>query len=118
MTVELITSRDVMAEITRHRLASFAIESQRYVCMKGEISFIQPECYIPGDTASAIWRMNVAEAENTYHKLLESGWLPQDARKVLPNSTATRIVMKANLREWRHIFALRISPAAYPEIRT
>ena len=62
MTVELITSRDVMAEITRHRLASFAIESQRYVCMKGEISFIQPECYIPGDTASAIWRMTMAEA--------------------------------------------------------
>ena len=30
---------------------------------------------------------------------------------------ATRIVMKANLREWRHIFALRTSPAAYPEIR-
>ena len=117
MTVELITSRDVMAEITRHRLASFAIESQRYVCMKGEISFIQPECYIPGDTASAIWRMTMAEAERVYHKLLESGWLSQDARKVLPNSTATRIVMKANLREWRHIFALRTSPAAYPEIR-
>jgi thymidylate synthase (FAD) len=117
MTVELITSRDVMAEITRHRLASFAIESQRYVCMKGEISFIQPECYIPGDTASAIWRMTMAEAERVYHKLLENGWLSQDARKVLPNSTATRIVMKANLREWRHIFGLRTSPAAYPEIR-
>ena len=117
MTVELITSRDVMAEITRHRLASFAIESQRYVCMNGEIAFIEPECFISGDTASAIWRISIAESERTYHKLLECGWLPQDARKVLPNSTATRIVMKANLREWRHIFALRTSPAAYPEIR-
>ena len=55
--------------------------------------------------------------KKVYHKLLECGWLSQDARKVLPNSTATKIVMKANLREWRHIFALRTSPAAYPEIR-
>ena len=106
-----------MAEITRHRLASFAIESQRYVCMNGEISFIEPECFISGDTASAIWRNSMAESERPDHKLLEWGWRPQDARKVLPNSTATRIVMKANLREWRHIFALRTSPAAYPEIR-
>ena len=36
MSVELVTSRDVMAELTRHRLASFCIESQRYVCMNGE----------------------------------------------------------------------------------
>ena len=118
MIVELTTSRDVMAELTRHRLASFCVESQRYVNMQGEIAFIQPECYKPGDTASAIWRMKMIEAEDTYHKLLENDWPPQDARKVLPNSTATRIVMKANLREWRHIFSLRTSPAAYPEIRT
>ena len=85
--------------------------------MKGEIAFIQPECFISGDTASAIWRIAMGEAERIYHKLLECGWLSQDARKVLPNSTATRIVMKANLREWRYIFALRTSPAAYPEIR-
>ena len=106
-----------MAEIPRHRLASFAIESQRYVCMKGDIAFVEPECFKQGDTASAIWRMSMAEAENNYHKLLESNWKSQDARKVLPNSTATRIVMKTNIREWRHVFALRTSLAAYPEIR-
>ena len=114
MTVELVTSRDVMAEITRHRLASFAIESQRYVCMNGEIAFIEPECFISGDTASAIWRISMAESERTYHKLLECGWLPQDARKVLPNSTATHIVMKANMREWRYIFSLRTEKASIP----
>jgi len=31
VTLEIVTSRDVMAEITRHRMASFAIQSQRYV---------------------------------------------------------------------------------------
>lgn len=54
MTVELVTSRDVMAEITRHRLASFCIESQRYVCLKGDIAFIAPLFYRDGDVASAI----------------------------------------------------------------
>lgn len=36
---------------------------------------------------------------------------------MLPNSAATLIVMKANLREWRHIFSLRLDERAYPEMR-
>lgn len=43
---------------------------------------------------------------------------PQDARKVLPNSTATVIVMQCNLRELMHIIELRNSPRAYPEMQT
>ena len=41
---EITTSRDVMAEITRHRVASFAIQSQRYVdeSASGDIEFIRP----------------------------------------------------------------------------
>lgn len=105
MTVELVTSRDVMAELTRHRLTSFCIESQRYVLQKGEIAFIQPLFYKEGDAPSKIWRDQMAESEAAYHQLLNVGLLPEDARKVLPNSTATRIVMKANLREWLHILA-------------
>ena len=105
MTVELVTSRDVMAELTRHRLTSFCIESQRYVLQKGEIAFIQPLFYKEGDVPSKIWRDQMAESEAAYHQLLSAGLLPEDARKVLPNSTATRIVMKANLREWLHILA-------------
>ena len=57
------------------------------------------------------------DAEKSYHYMQECGCKPEDARKVLPNSTATRIVMKANLREWRTIFSLRTSKAAYPEMR-
>ena len=58
------------------------------------------------------------DAERAYHELLSGGCKPEDARKVLPNSTATRIIMKANLREWRHVFGLRMSKAAYPEMRS
>lgn len=106
-----------MAEITRHRLASFCIESQRYMLMDGEISFIRPLFYEDGADASDFWLRCMENAENAYHSMLKYGLKPQDARKVLPNSTATRIIMMANLREWRHIFALRLGKAAYPEMR-
>ena len=106
-----------MAEITRHRLASFAIESQRYVCMDGDISFIRPRFFKEADPASQFWLFCMEDAEKSYHYMQECGCKPEDARKLLPNSTATRIVMKANLREWRTIFSLRTSKAAYPEMR-
>ena len=36
---------------------------------------------------------------------------------MLPNSTACTIMMRVNLRELLHIYDLRSSPAAYPEMR-
>lgn len=129
MTVEVVTSRDVLAEITRHRLVSFAVQSQRYVLdnASGEISFIKPLFYLPCDPvspdakgwcASRAWENAMQYAEKQYVYLLQNcSMKPEDARKVLPNSTACRIVMKADIREWRHIMALRSSTAAYPEMR-
>lgn len=73
MSAILTTSRDVMAELTRHRLASFCIESQRYVNMKGDIAFIQPRFYQPGDKASEFWRECMLDAEESYRFLLDSG---------------------------------------------
>lgn len=129
-TFEIVTSRDVMAEITRHRMASFAIQSQRYVLdnKEGEINFIRPDFYIPADetlmdakgwVASRCWEMAMEEAEDRYRYMVNTcGCSPQDARKVLPNSTATVIVMQCNLRELLHIIELRNSPRAYPEMQT
>lgn len=73
MSVEVLTSRDVMAELTRHRLASFCVESQRYVRLQGEIAFIQPVFYERGDLASELWRECMSDAENAYRYLLENG---------------------------------------------
>ena len=78
MSVELVTSRDVMAELTRHRLASFCIESQRYVCMNGEIAFILPCFYRESDEASEFWEFCMADAEQSYHFLLEKGLKPEE----------------------------------------
>jgi len=41
----------------------------------------------------------------------------QQARSVLPNSLKTEIVITANFREWLHIFTLRCSKAAHPQMR-
>ena len=128
MTVEMVVGRDVMAEITRHRHASFAIQSQRY-CRDnatGDIEFIRPNFYVADDElldakkwcASRKWEEDCRKVEQSYaYYMTECGLKPQDARVCLPNSCATRIVMKANLREWIHIFNLRTSEAAYPRMR-
>lgn len=128
----MLTSRDVLAEITRHRLASFCVESQRYVNESkddGGIKFIKPLFYVPFDPyycyanhdplylASRKWDDEMELAEDAYNYMTSNGIKNQDARKVLPNSTACLIMMACNLRELLHIYQLRSSPAAYPEMR-
>lgn len=128
---EIVTSRDVMAEITRHRLASFAIRSQRYVdeSKTGDIEFIKPLFYkdVPDDAdhpysdpmyfTSMIWEDQMENIEASYKNMRAIGLRNEDARKVLPNSTVTKIMMKVNLRELLHIYELRSAKAAYPEMR-
>lgn len=122
ITFDITTSRAVLAEITRHRLASFCVESQRYIqeAKTGDITFIKPEwdTELPEDTECITWRLSMIQIENDYKNLIADGMKPEEAREVLPNSTACRIIMKANVREWRHFFNLRCSKAAYPQMRS
>ena len=127
LTYDFTTSRAVLAEITRHRLASFCVESQRYIqeAETGNISFIFPSWYFEEDKDNPerhrrmceLWLDSIAQAEDAYKDMIECGARPEEAREVLPNSTACRIIMSANLREWRNIFSLRCSKAAYPQMR-
>ena len=66
---------------------------------------------------SGMWARACLDAELQYFNLREAGWRPEQARSVLPNSLKTEIVWTANVREWRHIFRLRASPAAHPQMR-
>lgn len=121
LTFDITTSRAVMAEITRHRQASFCVESQRYIqeAKTGDITFIQPEWYHDeGAQPERLWIEAMSDAEEAYKALINFEMKPQQAREVLPNSTACRIIMKANLREWRHFFNQRCSSAAYPAMRS
>jgi thymidylate synthase (FAD) len=132
MMVKFIIDRGVSHELVRHRLCAFSQESTRYVNYKGGCTFIIPpwvslkegsyDGNIPGyevsdNRASLIWYCSMLNAEQDYIKLLDNGWTPQQARSVLPNSTKTEIVVTANFREWRHIFKLRTSKAAHPQMR-
>lgn len=115
--VKFITNRGVTHEIVRHRMCSFAQESTRYVRYDGQMEFIRPVWF--GDCRledQATWEKAMFQAENNYRELLQS-WRPEQAREVLPNSLKTEIVVKANIREWRHIFTLRCAQAAHPQMR-
>jgi len=131
IAVKFICDRGVTHELVRHRLASFSQESTRYVNYKGGCTFVIPpwvsigegeytETYEPINPWRApnwIWFRSMLNAERCYNELSRSGWSPQQARSVLPNSTKTEIVMTTNFREWRHIFELRCSQAAHPQMR-
>lgn len=115
--------RAISHEIVRHRMASFAQESQRYCNYSkdkfdNEVQFIQPWWMDEEDDLGYYtWLKDCKNAEKNYLKLLEDGYSPQQARIVLPNCTKTEIVVTANYREWRHILKLRTAPDAYPDMR-
>ena len=54
---------------------------------------------------------------NKKQKSLEKGDKPEQAREMLPHAIKVEIVVTANLREWRHIFDLRCSKKAHPQMR-
>ena len=116
--VRFVTNRGVTHELVRHRLFSFAQESTRYVRYDGKMEFIRP-CWWEESTPAQqqTWESAMKDAETCYLELLKSGWRPEQAREVLPNSLKTEIVVKGNIREWRHMFALRCSKKAHPQIR-
>ena len=118
-TVRIICDRGVSHEIVRHRLVSYSQESTRYCNYgeKGEVTFIQPCFWSKNTSIRDLWLRSVVSAGYTYLDLLRVGVSPQEARSVLPNSLKTEIVVTANLREWRHIFRLRTSSKAHPQMR-
>lgn len=55
--------------------------------------------------------------EIRYLKLLENGWVPQQARAVLPNSLKTELIMTGTLTQWEGFFKLRDAESAHPQAR-
>lgn len=120
ISVKFTVDRGVSHEMVRHRMASFAQESTRYCNYAGdkfgnELTFIRPSFFNIEEYRD--WKRTMKNIEKHYLKLIEMGAKPEEARSVLPNSLKTEIVVTANYREWRHIFALRTSPKAHPQIR-
>lgn len=119
ITVRFTCDRGVSHELVRHRVASFSQESTRYCNYSkdkfgNEITVIRPDLV---GMAHTIWKVACEDAERNYFELIREGVKPQMARSVLPNSLKTEIVVTANPREWRHIFKLRCTEAAHPQMR-
>lgn len=118
LTFKVRTNRAIANEIVRHRLASYSQESTRYV-KYDDIEFIP---WIDSD--NQILLSGLKTIENHYLMLLDP-WevfetgkcLPEEARDMLPNATATTLVMTMNFRELRHFLKLRLDKAAHPQIR-
>ncbi|RDV82297.1 FAD-dependent thymidylate synthase [Ammonifex thiophilus] len=105
-------SRACLAQITRHRIASFSVQSQRYV--KGFNFVVPPAVAERGKEGEFLAAME--ECRRSYEKLLE--FLPaEDARFVLPQAAETKFVVTMNARELLHFFSLRLCLRAQWEIR-
>ena len=127
VTVRVICDRGVSHEIVRHRIASYSQESTRYCNYAddkfgNEITVILP-CFFEflnyenDNYRYSVWYNACKRAEDAYNILISKGASPQEARSVLPNSLKTEMFITMNLREWRHFFRLRCSPAAHPQMR-
>ena len=117
MTVRFVIPRHLSHELVRHRLCSFAQTSTRYVSYKNGIQVIKPSGIELETEAFGIWYNAMTVADALYKDLIKTNCSAQIARSVLPLSLKTEVVCSANLREWVHIFQLRTSSAAHPDMR-
>ena len=134
LSVKFTVDRGVSHELVRHRIASFAQESTRYVNysldkfgneinvidITGGIALDNKMKNMNEENISLIiqeWLLAMEDAEKHYMKMIDLGATPQIARSVLPNSTKTEITITANYREWRNFFKLRVPVTAHPQMR-
>ena len=115
-------SRTLLAQITRHRVASFSVQSQRYVSYESGFGYIvPPKIEALGEDAVAEFEQQMATIHQWYtdwQKKLGTGeGGNEDARFVLPGACETRMMLTMNVRELRYFFSLRMCARAQGEIR-
>lgn len=114
-------SRVLLAQLTRHRLASFSVQSQRYVSYENGFGYIiPPRIAALGQEAVAKFEDQMNQIEEWYKEwqaqLGQGEKSNEDARFVLPNACETRVLLTMNVRELWHFFSLRMCSRAQWEI--
>lgn len=133
-------SRSLLAQITRHRMASFSVKSQRYV-KEFEFSYVTPPEIANIPEACEIYKDAMEQDRLQYEKLeailfahhkerligegkdektaarIAEKAAIEDARYVLPNACETQMMMTANVRSLWNFFRLRCCSRAQWEIR-
>jgi len=131
MCVEINTTRDIAAQIIRHRSFSFQEFSQRYADVKDLGAIPIPELRrqdtknrqnsVPDLNPELVKafeqriKMLFADAQELYDDMLEAGVAKESARKVLPMNSPSRIYMTGTLRSWMHYIDLRCSNGTQKE---
>ncbi len=133
-------SRALLAQITRHRIASYSVQSQRYVSEQ-DFDYVMPPAIAAIPQAKEAFEQAMEEDRRRYaeltallteqHKktLLAKGkdektatrmaqkQAIEDARFVLPNACATKMVVTFNARSLMNFFELRCCRRAQWEIQ-
>ena len=145
MTFHIVTTRDILQELARHRSLSFSVESTRY-CNYGKrgMTFTIPRPYewtnLIDDWSTAVdfyeresknsgfrptkeqikllqYIRTCLNAEKDYECMLEVDAVPQEARMVLPGALKTELYMTGTKIQWEAFLRLRDDGAAHPMIR-
>ena len=107
-------SRVLLAQITRHRIASFSVESQRYCGVRP--IWIVPESI----EKTGFGEMFLTQCEVCYslfYAMISEGVPEEDARYIIPEAAVCNLIITMNARELRHFFSLRMCNRAQWEIR-
>jgi len=107
-------SRGFIAEVTRHRTMSFAVQSTRYVD-NSNFDIIFPFELEP-DLAEKV-KKHMDSTQELYNELIQSGFKKQDARQLLPIGISQDMCMAGTIEDWKKVFVLRTPTSAHWEIR-
>lgn len=121
ITVRIYSDIGTYKDLTRHRFASFSVESTRYCSYNkdkygNEIAVVNP-VYMEDKEVFETWKKAIEDMEKAYMKMKELGASTDMCREILPHSTAAEYTMTANIREWKHILELRTTNHVHPAIR-
>lgn len=125
-TFNITTDIGVARELARHRTHSISEESTRYCNYSkdkfgNELTFIKPyqlndeKLKLYGDyhtvirdkSPESIFIANLNNVEKDYLDLIKLGWIPQQARQILPLSTKVQTIHTAFESDWAEFISLR-----------
>lgn len=109
-------SRACLAQLTRHRIASFDVQSQRYVDM-GDMPVVVPASIHRNKPVMDRYTELMEEIKAFYKDAVMKGVPKEDARYITPQAAQTTLIMTMNARELLHFFSLRTCNRAQWEIR-
>ncbi|MBQ4437188.1 MAG: FAD-dependent thymidylate synthase, partial [Clostridia bacterium] len=108
-------SRAALAQLTRHRLASFDVESQRHVKLE-DVRMVMPDSIARSEFLHEAEDL-LTKSMDLYKRMVAAGIPAEDSRYVTTQAVETNLIMTANARELRHFFKLRCCNRAQWEIR-